>query len=66
MFSMDKMVQNPQSISLAVKYLGLLNMAFRKYCRKCFHVYLGTKSLTLSQTANFRLFQTERVCRQQF
>ena len=22
--------------------------------------------LTLSQTTNFRLFQTERVCRQQF
>ena len=25
-----------------------------------------TKKLTLSQTTNFRLFQTERVCRQQF
>ena len=25
-----------------------------------------THSLTLSQTTNFRLFQTERVCRRQF
>ena len=24
------------------------------------------KNLTVSQTRNFRLFQTERVCRQQF
>ena len=26
---------------------------------------LGEVSLTLSQTTNFRLFQTERVCRRQ-
>ena len=28
--------------------------------------YLWSKGLTLSQTTNFRLFQTERVCRRQF
>ena len=27
---------------------------------------LSLSGLTLSQTTNFRLFQTERVCRQQF
>ena len=27
--------------------------------------YLWSKGLTLSQTSNFRLFQTERVCRLQ-
>ena len=27
---------------------------------------LSGKELTLSQTTNFRLFQTERVCRRQF
>ena len=26
----------------------------------------SSKSLTLSQTTSFRLFQTERVCRRQF
>ena len=26
----------------------------------------GNSSLTLSQMTNFRLFQTERVCRRQF
>ena len=28
--------------------------------------FLGPLGLTLSQTTNFRLFQTERVCRRQF
>ena len=28
--------------------------------------YLWSKGLTLSQTTNFRLFQTERLCRRQF
>ena len=36
---------------------------------QCFFFISGTKSknnLTLSQTTNFRLFQTERLCRQPF
>ena len=31
-----------------------------------FEAELAEVSLTLSQMTNFRLFQTERVCRQQF
>ena len=27
---------------------------------------IKTQDLTLSQTTNFRLFQTERICRRQF
>ena len=32
----------------------------------CFHSAFTTKCLTLSQTTNFRLLQTERNCRGQF
>ena len=37
--------------------------AFKLYWSK---VLLFGKELTISQTTNFRLIQTERVCRQQF
>ena len=32
----------------------------------CQHASVTGKDLTLSQTTNFRLFQTERLCRRQF
>ena len=32
----------------------------------CFHIYLFIHILTLYQTINVRLFQTERICRRQF
>ena len=35
-------------------------------CKKTKNQGLFRKGLTLSQTTNFRLFQTERVCRRQF
>ena len=37
------------------------------YCpQKLSMLYLPMHMLTLSKTTNFRLFQSERICRQQF
>ena len=45
------------------KQLILLLLCFLPYMALIFH---SKCTLTLSQTANFRLLQMERVCRQQF
>ena len=58
----DKTVPNEFGFTLPTALLQSCNSLERALCWLLFTII----HLTLYQTTNFRLFQTERVCRRQF
>ena len=49
-----------------IKRLGWVIHKEKKILKKNYNHFFHLPGLTLSQTTNFRLLQTERVCRRQF